>query len=107
MGGNVPTPVSDSYYTATAASNLSGAIESQPRWTAQQARSPPSYGAQDTRDSKIDTGPAYAYTETDRLHDMEAFLSITNVAELLDAGEKCFDGYPHWAANLLFSSISN
>jgi hypothetical protein len=59
------------------------------------------------REPKIDTELAYAYAKTDRLHDMEDFLSMTNVADILDVGEKCFNDELYQAAKLLFSSISN
>ena len=60
-----------------------------------------------TREPKIDTELAYAYAKTDRLHDMEEFLSMTNVADILQVGEKCFDDELYQASKLLFSSISN
>lgn len=59
------------------------------------------------REPKIDTELAYAYAKTDRLHDMEDFLGMTNVADILDVGEKCFNDELYQAAKLLFSSISN
>ena len=43
------------------------------------------------REPKIDTELAHAYAKTDRLHDMEDFLSMTNVADILEVGEKCFN----------------
>ncbi|KAI6122688.1 hypothetical protein EDD16DRAFT_1570643 [Pisolithus croceorrhizus] len=59
------------------------------------------------REPKIDTELAYAYAKTDRLHDMEDFLGMTNVADILEVGEKCFEDELYQAARLLFSSISN
>ena len=59
------------------------------------------------REPKIDTELAYAYAKTDRLHDMEEFLAMTNVADVLEVGEKCFEDELYQAAKLLFSSISN
>ncbi|TFK51691.1 clathrin heavy chain 1 [Heliocybe sulcata] len=59
------------------------------------------------REPKIDTELAYAYAKTDRLHDMEDFLAMTNVADILEVGEKCFEDELYQAAKLLFSSISN
>jgi clathrin heavy chain len=50
---------------------------------------------------------AYAYAKTDRLHNMEDFLSMTNVADILEVGEKCFENELYQAAKLLFTSISN
>ncbi|KAL8278246.1 hypothetical protein RQP46_009419 [Phenoliferia psychrophenolica] len=59
------------------------------------------------REPAIDTELAFAYARTDRLHDMEEFLGMTNVADQLSAGEKAFDAGLYDAARLLFSSISN
>ncbi|KAG8907666.1 hypothetical protein FRB99_002744 [Tulasnella sp. 403] len=59
------------------------------------------------REPKIDTELAYAYAKTDRLHDMEDFLAMTNVADVLEVGEKCFNDELYQAAKLLFQSISN
>lgn len=59
------------------------------------------------REPKIDTELAYAYAKTDRLHDMEDFLNMTNVADILEVGEKCFEDELYQAAKLLFTSISN
>jgi len=59
------------------------------------------------REPKIDTELAYAYAKTDRLHDMEDFLGFTNVADILEVGEKCFEDELYQAAKLLFTSISN
>ncbi|KAI0091788.1 clathrin heavy chain [Irpex rosettiformis] len=59
------------------------------------------------REPKVDTELAYAYAKTDRLHDMEDFLALTNVADILEVGEKCFEDELYQAAKLLFTSISN
>jgi len=59
------------------------------------------------REPKIDTELAYSYAKTDRLHDMEDFLGFTNIADILDVGEKCFNDELYQAAKLLFTSISN
>jgi clathrin heavy chain len=56
---------------------------------------------------KIDTELAYAYAKTDRLHDMEDFLGMTNSADILVIEEKCFEDELYQAAQLLFTSISN
>jgi clathrin heavy chain len=50
------------------------------------------------REPKIDTELAYAYAKTDRLHDMEDFLAMTNVADILEVGEKCFEDELYQAA---------
>jgi clathrin heavy chain len=53
---------------------------------------------------KINTELVYTYAKTDRLHD---FLSMTNVADILEVGEKCFEDELYQVAKLLFTSISN
>ena len=59
------------------------------------------------REPQIDTQLAVSYAKTDRLHDMEDFLAMTNVADQLTAGEQVFEAGMYQAARLLFSSISN
>lgn len=59
------------------------------------------------REPKIDTELCVAYAKTDRLHDMEEFLSMSNVADQLSAGEQVFEAGLYEAARLLFSAISN
>ncbi|KAG1744752.1 hypothetical protein EDB19DRAFT_1960363 [Suillus lakei] len=59
------------------------------------------------REPKINTVLAYAYAKTDHLHEMEDFLAMTNVADILEVGEKCFEDKLYQAAKLLFTSISN
>lgn len=59
------------------------------------------------REPKIDTELCVAYAKTDRLHDMEEFLGMTNVADQLAAGEQVFEAGLYQAARLLFSAISN
>ncbi|OBZ65959.1 Clathrin heavy chain 1 [Grifola frondosa] len=59
------------------------------------------------RKPKIDTELAYAYAKWIVLHDMEDFLSMTNVADVLEVVEKCFEDQLYHAAKLSFTSISN
>jgi clathrin heavy chain len=59
------------------------------------------------REPKIDTKLAYAYAKTDRLHDMEDFLAMINVTDILEVGEKCLEDELYPAAKLLFISVSN
>jgi clathrin heavy chain len=56
------------------------------------------------REPKIDTELAYVYAKTDRLHDIEDFLGMTNVADILEMGEKCFKDELYQAASLLFTA---
>ncbi|KAI9629013.1 hypothetical protein H4Q26_018364 [Puccinia striiformis f. sp. tritici PST-130] len=59
------------------------------------------------REPKIDTELRVAYAKTDRLHDTEEFLTMSNVADQLSAGEQVFEAGLYDAARLLFSAISN
>ena len=55
----------------------------------------------------IDTELAYAYANTDLLHGVEDFLPLTNIADILEVREKCFEDELCQAAKLAFTSISN
>ena len=55
------------------------------------------------QEPRIDTVLTHAYAKTDRLHDMEDFLSMTNAADVLEVGERCFPGEIYQAAKSLFS----
>lgn len=59
------------------------------------------------REPQIDTEYAYCLAKANRLADMEEFLGMTNVADILAVGEKCFNDELYSAARLLFSSVSN
>ncbi|MCO5556042.1 hypothetical protein L7F22_009586 [Adiantum nelumboides] len=59
------------------------------------------------REPLIDTEYAYCLAKANRLSDMEEFLSMTNVADILQVGEKCFNEELYEAAKILFSSIAN
>ena len=59
------------------------------------------------REPRIDTELAYAYAKTDHLYDMEDFFSMTNVVDILEVGEKCFEDELYQAARLLFTGILN
>lgn len=60
-----------------------------------------------TREPKIDTEYAYCLAKASRLSDMEEFLRMTNVADVLSVGDKCFKDGLYEAARLLFASVSN
>ncbi|WFD00087.1 Clathrin heavy chain [Malassezia yamatoensis] len=59
------------------------------------------------REPKIDTEYAYCLAKANRLADMEEFLAMTNVADILTVGEKCFQDQLYEAARMLFRSVSN
>jgi len=62
---------------------------------------------QQLREPKIDTELVYAYAKTNRLHHKEDFLCMTNVADILEVREKCFEDELYQVARLLFTNISN
>lgn len=59
------------------------------------------------REPLIDTEYAYCLAKANRLADMEDFLGMTNVADILQVGEKCFNEELYDASKMLFSSIAN
>ena len=59
------------------------------------------------REPLIDTEYAYCLAKANRLSDMEEFLGMTNVADVLNVGEKCFNDELYEAAKILFNSVSN
>ncbi|UZJ52670.1 hypothetical protein CBS101457_001990 [Exobasidium rhododendri] len=59
------------------------------------------------REPLIDTEYAYCLAKSHRLADMEEFLGMTNVADVLQVGEKCFNEELYDASKVLFSSIAN
>jgi len=98
----------DSYIKANDASNYAEVIETAERAGKHDDMVRYLQMARKTlREPKIDTELVVAYAKTDRLSDMEEFLGMTNVADLLTAGEQAFEANLYEAARLLFSSISN
>ena len=59
------------------------------------------------REPAVDGGLLLAYARTDRLQEMEDFLSSINSANVQDVGDKCFEAGSYTAAKILYSSISN
>ena len=59
------------------------------------------------REPRIDSEYAFCLAKANRLADMEEFLSMTNVADILAVGDKAFGDGLYEAARMLFSSVSN
>ncbi|CEH18551.1 clathrin heavy chain [Ceraceosorus bombacis] len=57
------------------------------------------------REPQIDTEYAYCLAKANRLGDMEEFLGMTNVADIMSVGEKCFNDELYEAAKLLFKEL--
>jgi clathrin heavy chain len=59
------------------------------------------------KDPFLDNELIFAYAQTERLSDLEEFISATNVAKLQDCGDQCFEQGMYQAAKLLFNHINN
>jgi len=59
------------------------------------------------REPLIDSSLLFTYAKTDRLNDMENLLGSTNVANVQEVGEQCYQEKLYQAAKILFTSISN
>jgi len=59
------------------------------------------------KDQMIDTELVYSYAKTDRLAEMEEFISGTNTANCLAVGDRLYEEKHFKAAKLLYNSIPN
>jgi len=59
------------------------------------------------KDQAIDTELVYSYAKTDRLGEMEEFVSGTNTANVQAVGDRLYDERAFKAAKILYTSISN
>lgn len=59
------------------------------------------------KDSQIDGELVYAYAKTERLSDMEEFISGTNTANIQAVGDRLYDEKFYKAAKILYASIPN
>ena len=60
-----------------------------------------------TRESFIETELVFAFAKTNRLADLEEFISGPNHAQIIQVGERCYDEKMYEAAKLLFNNVSN
>ncbi|XP_039266520.2 clathrin heavy chain 1 [Styela clava] len=60
-----------------------------------------------SRESYVETELVFAYAKTNRLADLEEFISGPNNANIQQVGDRCFDQKMFEAAKLLFNNISN
>ena len=60
-----------------------------------------------TRESIIETELVFAFAKTNRLADLEEFISGPNHAQIIQVGERCYDEKMYEAAKLLFNNVSN
>ncbi|KAI9336615.1 hypothetical protein DFJ73DRAFT_646661 [Zopfochytrium polystomum] len=59
------------------------------------------------RQPAVESELVYAFAKTNRLADLEEFISSPNIAEIANVGERCFAEKMYEAAKLLFTSVSN
>ncbi len=59
------------------------------------------------RETFIETELIYAYAKTNRLAELEEFISGPNHAQILVVGDRCFDGKMYEAAKILYNNVSN
>jgi clathrin heavy chain len=59
------------------------------------------------QDSFIDTELAYSFAKTERLAELEEFVTNTNVAQIEQVGDRCVREGMYKAAKLLYASIDN
>lgn len=60
-----------------------------------------------TRETFIETELVFAFAKTNRLADLEEFISGPNHAQIQLVGERCYEEKMYEAAKLLFNNISN
>ncbi|KAJ3372990.1 hypothetical protein HDU91_001672 [Kappamyces sp. JEL0680] len=59
------------------------------------------------REAPIDSELIFAYAMTNRLSELEDFISGPNLADVSAVGDRCFERSMYEAARILFSSVSN
>lgn len=59
------------------------------------------------KEPAIESELIYAFAKTDRLADLEEFITSPNCADIQTVGDRCFDQGLYEAARLLFNNISN
>ncbi|XP_022243917.1 clathrin heavy chain 1-like [Limulus polyphemus] len=59
------------------------------------------------RESDVESELIYAYAKTNRLSDLEEFISSPNHADIQKIGDRCFDDGLYESAKLLYNNVSN
>lgn len=60
-----------------------------------------------TREAYVETELCYAFAKTNRLAELEEFISTTNNANIQQVGDRCYDQQMFLAAKILYTNISN
>jgi clathrin heavy chain len=58
-------------------------------------------------ESAVETELLFAYAKTERLADLEEFVSQPNIAKVGDVGDRCYDEKLYAAAKILYTNVSN
>ena len=59
------------------------------------------------KEQVIDNEVIYAYAKTNKLPEIEEFLTAASIADVLKCGERCYDGKLYAAAKILFTNTGN
>jgi clathrin heavy chain len=59
------------------------------------------------KDAIIDNALTYAYAKTNKLNEIESFISGANNVDAQKVGDKCYDDKLYEAAKILFVSLKN
>eukprot|EP01137_Pigoraptor_chileana_P023616 Opistho-2@90187 len=87
------------YIAVIEAANREGKFEDLVRYL-QMAR-------KKSREPLIETELIFAFAKTNRLADLEEFISGPNIAQIQIVGDRCFDDGMYEAAKLLYNNVSN
>ncbi|KJE97309.1 clathrin heavy chain 1 [Capsaspora owczarzaki ATCC 30864] len=87
------------YMDVISAANRSGQFEDLVRYL-QMAR-------KKAREPYVETELIFAFAKTNRLADLEDFISGPNVAQIQQVGDRCYDERMFEAAKLLYNNVSN
>merc|ERR1719356_601870 len=60
-----------------------------------------------SRESYVETELCYAFAKTNRLAELEEYISATNNANIQQVGDRCYDQQMYQAAKILYTNISN
>jgi len=109
LDGHHTTEAIDSYIKANDASNFVGVISCAERDEkfAELIKYLIMARKKGVKDAQIDSTLILAYAKTNRLSELEEFISGPNVAKIQAIGDRCYDDGFYEAARLLFTNISN
>jgi len=62
---------------------------------------------QEVKDSRVETELLFAYAKTNKLSELEEFITNPNSAQIQVVADRCFEGEMYEAARILYANISN